>query len=905
MDFRRSEKAWKWQVIFSLFIFSWGWVSGQLLRYSVQEESDPGTLVGNLANELRLNLADISKRRLHLRSELSNSHFVVNQGSGALTVKERIDRESLCGSSDSCILLLKLIAENPSELFSIEIEILDINDNSPTFPNAQYILKITEVFTSPGIRFSLESAQDPDVGINSISQYILNSNPFFSLSVKNRKDGTLIPQIILNMALDREDISEHTLILTAIDGGEPARSGSCKIRVIVLDVNDNAPVFDQASYKIHVQENLPLKTVIIKLNATDLDENINGEIEYFFDDHTAATVKDLFDLNPHTGDIYLKGALDFEVSNFYEISIVAKDKGLPSLVGHCLIQVEIIDENDNHPELIFTSILKEVPENSSLGTTVGFLSVKDKDSGKNGEVQLEIYPNIPFEVKLFQTHYTLVTNRHLDRENTSRYSIQIIATDLGSPAMITQITINLSISDINDNAPVFMQSVYQSFIKENNDAGSLLCTVSAYDPDEGVNAEFKFSLVETELDTTSASSLVYINPSNGNIYAQRSYDYEQIQLLQITVRVQDSGSPTLSSDTDVFIFLLDENDNYPTVLYLENSGAHFSQGILPKYSSEGYLVTKISAVDLDSGYNAWLRFTLTEPSESPLFSVSQYTGEVRSIRRVSELDNPEQQLIISVTDHGIPSLTSTVTIFIDIVDITLQDNPKTHNFVANAKPSSDLTLYLVISLVSISLVSLITFIILLVKCFRKDEHDSSCSNCFLYKAQSKCNMEQYQPTLYLNTDGTLKYMEVRMAPPEPQGHCYQTCFPQETKTHDLCSIEPLQLNQVQEISAEIEPSVDPSCAYEPRQDADSSLFQVSSNTEEIRTIRPLKEADNIEQHLVVLIKDHGNPTLSTTVTILVNILDSILQENAKSRELLPNSKPTSDLALSDNFPCGH
>ncbi|MEE6478636.1 hypothetical protein FKM82_011911, partial [Ascaphus truei] len=814
MDFRSSSKAWKRQVVYSFFLCSWGWVSGQI-RYSITEESEPGTVVGNVAQDLGLNLADISERRLHLGSEGSRRHFAVDQGSGALTVKQRIDRESLCGSSSSCLLHIEVVVENPLELFSVEIKILDINDNSPTFLTADHIIKITELVTSPGVQFSLDIAQDPDVGINDISQYRLNPNPYFSLTVKNRKDGTLIPELVLEKALDREEKEQHNLILTALDGGEPPRSGSCQITIIVLDINDNAPVFERSNYKIHLLENPSFKTVIMTLNATDLDEGPNGEIEYFLDRRTSDSAKELFNLNQQTGDIFIMGVVDFEQCNFYELSIRAKDKGTPALEGRCFIQVEVEDANDNAPEIIFSSMINEVPENAALGTAVGFLSVRDRDSGKNGEVYLEVSSNLPFEFKPFKNHYSLVTNEILDREKISQYIIQLIATDLGSPPLHTETTIILNVSDINDNSPVFLESVYNAFIKENNEPGSLLCTVSAFDPDEGVNSNLIYSLFENQIDGSSISSFVYINPTNGNLYAQRSFDYENIQVFQITVRVEDSGFPKQFSNVSIIIFVLDTNDNIPTILYPEHSTDLITQEKIPKSASTGYLVTKVSAVDLDSGHNAWLVFSLKEATDSTLFRVSAYTGEIRTIRVLQETDNTEQRLVILISDHGEPSLSTTVTILVNTVDNVVQESPKSRDFLSNSKPTSDLTLYLIISLVAISLVSLVTFIILLVKCLKKESDDSSSGWCFINRPHSKYYAEQYQPTLYLNTDGTLKYMEVRMGPPEPQGQCYQACFPPATETHDFT--KPVHFPQYKDMANETNTSSDMSWLNEPNQ----------------------------------------------------------------------------------------
>ncbi|XP_068133829.1 protocadherin gamma-C5-like isoform X13 [Hyperolius riggenbachi] len=795
MDSQSFPSALKWQVVYVFLLCSWGWVSGQL-HYSIAEESDLGTVVGNVAQDLGFRLADLIKRKLSLRSEGSSRLFAVDRKDGALTVQERIDRESLCGSSLSCLLHGEVVAENPLELFNLEIEVLDVNDNSPRFATAEEVIKITEVFSAPGARFPLEIAEDLDVGVNGVAQYKLNPNPYFSLSVTKRIDGTLIAELVQEKILDREERSEHRLILTATDGGEQPRSGSIQITVIVLDINDNAPVFDQPRYQITLPENVPSKTIITKLNATDLDEGINGDILYYFDHHTLVSAKQIFDLNPQTGEISVKGNVDFEETKLYELSVKAADKGSPKLEGRCILQIEVQDVNDNKPEIIFTSKTNKVPENAPVGTIVGFITVRDRDSGRNGEVKLDISPDLPFKCQPMSNRYSLVTSGHLDREQISQYTVTLIASDLGSPSLSSQTTIIINISDVNDNPPAFLQAAYNAFISENNEPGRLLCTVSAVDPDEGDNAKLIYSIAESHIDGSPASSFVYMNSDTGNIYAQRSFDYEQLQVLQITARVEDSGSPKLYSNVSVFLFIQDTNDNPPSILYPERSGEAMAQETIPRSASAGYLVSKVSAVDLDSGHNAWLSYRLVQSASPALFHISEYTGEVRALRGLQETDNTEHRLVISVSDHGEPSLSSTVTLIVNILENSVQESPKSHDFLSNSNSTPDLTLYLIISLAVISVVFIVTFTILIVRCLKKNYY-GSCESCFANKSLSTSYLDDYKPTLYLNTDGTLKYMEVRMAPPEPPpGPCYPVCFPAGTETNNLTLRSPLHIPQI-------------------------------------------------------------------------------------------------------------
>ncbi|OCT87858.1 hypothetical protein XELAEV_18021560mg [Xenopus laevis] len=792
MDIHNPTKHWKWQVVIVPFLCSLGWVSGQL-RYSVTEESGIGTFIANVAQDLVLNSADVPKRRMRLGTDESVKYFALNHRNGDLTVNEKMDRETLCGSSTRCLLPLEIIIENPLELFSLEIEIVDINDNSPLFLRSDQLITISEAMANPGTRFRLESAQDPDIGINGVSKYTLTPNPYFSLSVNTRKDGKLVPELIIENNLDREEKEYHKLTITAFDGGNPPRSGTSQITVIVLDSNDNAPVFDHSTYKVVLKENTPQNTIILKLNATDQDEGLNGEIEYLFDYDTLDSVKQLFTLNQLTGEISVNGVIDFEEEVFYEISVRVKDKGIPEHESHCLILIEIEDVNDNVPEITVTSLLNAVPENAALGTAVGFLSVRDKDSGKNGEVSLEISPNLPFKIKPFNSRYTIVTDGVLDREKVAQYIFDLIATDLGSPPLSTTMSILLNISDINDNLPAFSQPHANAFIRENNDPGSFLCTVSAVDPDDGLNSVLTYSVVEQKTDAFSILSLININSKSGNIYAQGSFDYEQIQVLQVTVKVEDSGSPKLSSNITVFIFILDQNDNAPVILYPEHSRQVSLQQKIPTSAPAGFLVTKVSAVDLDSGHNAWLSYHIVNGTDPSLFQISSSHGEIRTVRGLQEIDQIDQRLVIVVKDHGEPALLTTVIMYIILEDTVFSERPKSQSFViSNNKP--EMTLYLIISLVAVSLVSLVTFIILLARYVRKELSSTMCS-CCLGGPQPKSYTEQCRPTLHLNTDGTLKFMEVRMEPSDPQGQCYKACF-SPSENNDFSYLRPLNFPEL-------------------------------------------------------------------------------------------------------------
>uniref|UniRef100_A0A8B9UGS4 Protocadherin gamma subfamily C, 5 n=1 Tax=Anas zonorhyncha TaxID=75864 RepID=A0A8B9UGS4_9AVES len=789
-----QRPAWKWQVLSLFSLCGWGWVSGQI-RYSVVEESEVGTVVGNMAQDLGLKVEELPGRRLRLGSEENLRHFAVRLDTGALVVSERLDRERLCGAAASCVLSVQVVTENPLQLFRLEVEILDVNDNSPSFPTAHRSLRIAES-AAVAARFPLESAQDPDVGTNAVGSYRLSPNSHFSLDVKQLQDGKLFPELVLERALDREEQPELQLVLTAVDGGSPSRSGTAQITVQVQDINDNAPTFDRATYKVQVLENTPVGALLLRLNASDPDEGPNGETQYSFGVHTSDTVRRLFALDPHSGEVRVSGALDFEESPFYEIHVRARDGGVPEMEGHCVLRVEVEDANDNPPEVLLTSLLNPVPEDTPLETVVGLFNVRDRDSGANGVVSLEISPNVPFAIRSLQNHYSLVTREYLDRESTLQYTVDLTAQDGGSPALTTRLTLLLNISDVNDNPPRFLQPSYDAFLPENSPPGSLLCTVSASDPDDGDNSRLVYSIEGGHVQGAPASSYVHINPDNGNLYAQRPFDFELLQVLPVSVAVRDSGSPPLRANVTVYIFVLDQNDHPPTILHPASDGDVPAPQRVPLSAPPGYLVTKVTAVDADAGYNAWLSYRLLPQSTDPsLFHVSLYTGEVRTARNLRDTDVAAQQVLVLVSDNGEPPLSTTVTISVALEEETLEESYKPRDFL-----DTNLTLYLIISLVSISLVSCVMFAVAAARCLKAGSGSWTFVGC--------CRGSARKPTSHfhgqLKPDGFIKYLDVGGAGLTSQGRNYTSCFSPMSEQSDFLFVKPFSHSSTAETMAAYE-----------------------------------------------------------------------------------------------------
>ncbi|KAM9356729.1 protocadherin gamma-A11-like [Symphorus nematophorus] len=684
------------------FIATLRLVNGDL-SYSVPEEMKRDSVIGNIAKDLGLDLRTLSSRKARVDSEGTRKRYCeINLNTGDLITSERIDRESLCGKKPSCVVKVDLVLENPLELHRLSLHIQDVNDNSPKFRENLIEMEIRES-ADKGNRFSIEEARDGDIGQNAVQRYSLQKNDHFLLSIDSNK-----VELVLENELDREKQREINLLLTALDGGSPQRSGTVVIHVTVLDANDNAPVFSQAVYKASLPENSPLDTVVIHVSATDADEGVNGDVTYHIG-HVSDDDVNAFSIDPKTGEIRVTGVIDFEESSSFEMSVQAKD-GL-GLTSYAKVIVDVSDMNDNVPVIYLKSLSDPISENVSPGTEVGIVNVQDRDSETSGRVRCSIQKNVPFKlVPSIKNYYSLVTTGQLDREVVSDYNITITATDEGSPPLSSSKTVQLSVADINDNPPVFEEQSYSAYVTENNKPGSTLCSVTARDPDWRQNGTVIYSLLAGEVNGAPVSSYVSVNGDTGVIHAVRSFDYEQFRSFKVHVMARDNGSPPLSSNVTVSVFISDVNDNSPQILYPAPEGNSFMTELVPKAAHGGSLVSKVIAVDADSGQNAWLSYHIVKSTDPGLFTIGVHSGEIRTQRDISESDSMKQNLIVSVKDNGQPSLSATCSMYLLISD-NLAEVPELKDISYDEK-NSKLTSYLIIALVSVSTFFL-TFIIII------------------------------------------------------------------------------------------------------------------------------------------------------------------------------------------------
>uniref|UniRef100_A0A2K6LVL5 Protocadherin gamma subfamily B, 6 n=1 Tax=Rhinopithecus bieti TaxID=61621 RepID=A0A2K6LVL5_RHIBE len=547
-----KRRAGRLQVLFPLLLPLFYPALCEPIRYSIPEELAKGSVVGNLAKDLGLSVLDVSARKLRVSAE--KLHFSVDVESGDLLVKDRIDREQICKERRRCELQLEAVVENPLNIFHIIVVIEDVNDHAPQFDKEEIHLEIFES-ASAGARISLDPATDPDININSIKDYKINSNPYFSLMVRVNSDGGKYPELSLEKLLDREEQRSHSLILTVLDGGDPPRSATAHIQISVKDTNDNPPVFSRDEYRISVSENLPPGSPVLQVTATDQDEGVNAEINYYFRS-TAQSTKHMFLLDEKTGMIKNNQSFDFEDVERYTMEVEAKDGG--GLSAQCKIIIEILDENDNDPEIIITSLSDQILENSPPGMVVALFKTRDLDFGGNGEVRCNIETDIPFKIySSSNNYYKLVTDGALDREQTPEYNVTIVATDRGKPPLSSSRSITLYVTDINDNAPVFDRTSYVVHVAENNPPGASIAQVSASDPDLGLNGHISYSIVASDLEPLALSSYVSVSAQSGVVFgAAAPLITRQLRAFEAhAAGAGDHGSPR------------HRNDNAPRVLY--------------------------------------------------------------------------------------------------------------------------------------------------------------------------------------------------------------------------------------------------------------------------------------------------------------------------------------------------
>ncbi|XP_055080987.1 protocadherin alpha-8-like [Periophthalmus magnuspinnatus] len=755
-----EQWAHLWTLCFTLLCL-WSGSAAQI-SYSILEEAEKGTTVGNITKDLKLNLQQLEITGLRITSARDKEYFDINRKSGILFVNERIDREELCPNAVKCVLNVEAIVNNPHGLHRIEIVILDINDNVPIFMEKEYTINMSEL-SYTGEKHPLPMAHDADEGTNSVKTYKLSPNEYFSLDVQDAGDQSVTAELVLQKTLDREKQSVIDLTLSAIDGAKPAKTGTVQLKIVLLDVNDNTPVFSKSLYKTQVVENAVIGTTLLTLTATDLDEGVNAQLVYAFADRRRFKSDENFAINTNTGVISVKGDIDYEKNQAFELRVEVQDKGVPPRLAHGKVLVEVIDVNDNAPEISVTSMMSPVKEDAEIGTAVAMITITDRDGGKNGLTDCKIVGAAPFKLnRNYKNYYSLLVDGPLDREAVSEYNISIVAADEGTPSLSSASVIQVKVADVNDNPPRFQEPVINIYVKENSQIGSVIYTITSSDLDSTDNAKVSYSLLNSGKNFIPASSVININSDTGDIVSLQTFNFEELKSFQFKVQATDSGVPPLSSNVTVNVFILDENDNSPTILAPYSEHGSVNSESIPYSAEAGYFVAKIRAVDADSGYNALLSYHLTEPKGNNLFRIGTSTGEIRTKRRMSDNDLKSHPLVVLVCDNGEPSLSATVSIDVVVVESTADIQTQFRHVPIKEDSFSDLNLYLLIAIVAVSVIFLLSLITLIaVRCHRTESSFSRYS----------------APMITTHPDGSWSYSKSTQQ--------YDVCFSSDTLKSDV------------------------------------------------------------------------------------------------------------------------
>ncbi|XP_041122453.1 protocadherin-12 isoform X2 [Polyodon spathula] len=699
------------------------------IQYKVLEEVPTGTLIGKIADDLRLEGENEALEDFRIVEPVRALPFQVGLQDGTLSIADRLDRDALCWDASPCLITFNILYRKGGaiELLQLQVEVLDINDHNPTFPSLEQEIEISES-ASLHTTIPLDRALDPDAGTNALHTYSLSPNQHFQLDVITRPEGTKHGQLVVIKALDREVQSSCEMLLTACDKGNPPKCGTMLVRVNVLDSNDNSPVFERSLFSVELKEDTIPGTTIINLQATDPDQGANGEIEYSFSKHVPLEVLSTFNINPKTGTVTLTGVLDYEERHTYELDIQARDLGPNPIPAHCKLHIKVLDVNDNAPKIHVMwappdSDVAMVSEGAATETFLALVMVSDADSGLNGNIQCQIHHGLG-HFRLRRTHgdnFMVVTNATLDRERQEKYNLTLVAKDQGIPSFSLTKHLTVHVMDENDNAPVFSKSLYEVSFQENNPHGLYILTVKAHDVDLGLSGNITYSIKDSNKLEKPAGSFI-IHPTDGMIYAQQSLDFEQTKYLTLIVEATDNGQPPLSSSASVLINLQDVNDNHPLIVdpVLKNHRAALSIPVntekreivseveeaasehrdtltnyllelfpksndsAAKVKPDGYLVTTVKAKDADAGLNGELRYEIA--SRDSLFAIDEVTGQIYvNTSNVTELIGKVFLIEVTIRDLGSPPLSTRCSLeltFLSLFDHLKNSSPGQHGLLS-------------------------------------------------------------------------------------------------------------------------------------------------------------------------------------------------------------------------------
>ncbi|XP_048371207.1 protocadherin-12 [Sphaerodactylus townsendi] len=717
------------------------------VQYQVPEEAQPGTMLGRLSEELDWTENSWTVGSFQLLQPSTLLPIQMDSQEGLLRTIGRLDREQLCPHRDLCIISFNVLAAKYLALIHVDVHVLDINDNGPQFPQTALELEISESVLLQ-TRIPLDRAVDPDAGSNGLCSYLLSPSEHFALGVTFGSDGTQQVELVVVKEVDRERYSSFLLTVTAVDHGEPPRSGSVFVRVTVLDSNDNSPTFTQSSVTVEIREDALMGTLLVNLTATDPDQGPNGEIQYSFSKHTPVEVLRTFAIESRTGCVLLQQHLDLhrkKKSTLTELGCCTSPETHlePNPIAHPApkLLVRVLDVNDNRPDVrvVWAGQAAVVSEAQPKDSFVGLVMLSDPDTGDNGKA--DCYISLGAEHfslrRINPSSYMLLTSTPLDREILAEQNLTLLVQDRGTPSLAVTRDFVVHVGDINDNVPFFETNLYQVSVAENSIPPSALLTVRAHDADVGLNGKVTYSIPDLVV-----LEWVTIDAGTGEIWARTAFDAEKMASFDFVVTAEDAGQPKLSSNVSVRVTVLDTNDNFPVIVEPPVEGGRASvtvlvdmgmghvlwpegekdSGLAPSVSAP--LLFKISATDADSGLNGALIYNLMSSNKAGSCILDPHSGEVYlNGSSVGGLVGHEWDLEVSVSDRGEKPHCARVLVKVTFAS-HCEDIPDSSPITQPLSPSVVIGICLVVFLA----IFLVSFMLVVSRC-RREKHGNMTYNC--------------------------------------------------------------------------------------------------------------------------------------------------------------------------------
>lgn len=653
-------------IFFSSYVFHYS----SAVTYTVTEEGMPNMLIGNIEKDFNFTVYINEGRSLRFsflnQDQVHVSYFNISESTGDLLTVGILDRESVCDQPVQCSVILEIAVTSTKSSFfekvKVNITIEDINDHAPKFSKPSEIISFSESSVI-GTSFTIDGAVDPDSSKFAVKSYTISPSglPFTTKFITNL-DGTASIQIMVDGELDRENTDHYNIEVIAVDGGTPPRTGILPVNISVTDVNDNFPQFSHKAYNASVEEDIPVNSTILHVTANDLDIGDNSKIVYSFAAHQPQEdIESLFSINSDTGEIKTIGRLVYNPSHQYQIIVEASDSGSPPKTTQALAYIHVQDVNNNAPKiklnLLSASKFAKVSEHADVGAVVALIGVSDDDVGWNGITNCTLESDTFALQKSEINEYKVIVTKPLDREKKSKYNVTVFCEDLGNPPMNSTSNFSVSVIDENDHVPVFSMVHYKASLKENNNYGDVIVTVSAFDADSGNNAEIHY-----ELRSESWTDF-YIEPKDGTIRAMKPFDREQKERYEFLALAIDGGEEPHTSTATVTLIILDENDNRPNFEL-----AHYDFTV-PENHPQERVVGQVVATDKDSENNGIITYTIAENSEVNLPFKLDPNGFLKTRSPLDRESEKRYDFTITATDQGSPKrLSSSVNVSIFVSD---------------------------------------------------------------------------------------------------------------------------------------------------------------------------------------------------------------------------------------------